>query len=530
MNRQSTQVVVVGGSLVGLSASVFLASRDVEHVVIEKHKGSSLLPRAMGFTEYTMECYRSVGLWDRIPQSDPGVRLRRRKVESLAGEWKEETLWTPGEIDDQRGRFSPATGAAIPQDKLEPVLRARAVELGAQLRLGHEMIGFTELGEGIEVHVSDRDSGEEYVVEASYMIAADGARSPIREKLGIERQGVGYLQTIRTTLFYCPDAEVYLKSGVQQFDIDQPGFQALLTTYQDGRWMLLMGDGEAVSSPDQQHAAVRRALGADFPFEIVASGRWELAGRIADTYQHSRIFLAGDAAHQLPPTRGGFGANTGIADVYNLAWKLDMVLRGLATEELLKTYNSERQPIGWLRHQQTFARPDYVKFTGKAMEDVTLYGDVAMELGQLYRSSAVIGAGPNLPPAKTPEAWAGQPGVRAPHAWVIYKGKRISTIDLFNRDFVLLSRDPVWREAAKQASVALEISIQAVIVGEDVLFESAQDFERLFGLKHGGGSLVRPDGVVCWRTEERVDRSDNVLIEVVAKVASAKRSASGRRN
>jgi hypothetical protein len=75
-----------------------------------------------------------------------------------------------------------------------------------------------------------------------------------------------------------------------------------------------------------------------------------------------------------------------------------------------------------------------------------------MELGQLYRSSEVIGAGQDLPHARTPEAWAGQPGVRAPHPWIIYQGETISTIDLFTGGFVLLSSNPAWREPAKEAS------------------------------------------------------------------------------
>ena len=520
MDRQSTQVIVLGGSLVGLSASVFLASRGVKHIVIEKHKGSSPLPRAMGFTEHTMEFYRAAGLWDQIPQNEPGVRLRRRKVESLAGEWKEESLWTPGQIDDQRGRFSPGTGAAIPQDRLEPILRRRALELEADLRLGTEMLSFQVADDGVEVHVRDRDSGNEYLIEAPYMIAADGASSSVRDQLGIERHGVGHIQTLRTVLFLCPEADAYLDRGIQQFELEQPGSKAFLTTYQDGRWMLMFPDELAERSREELDSAVRRALGAEMKFEVIATGRWEMAGRIAETYQHGRVFLAGDAAHQLPPTRGGFGA-TGIEDVYNLAWKLDLVLRGLSSDDLLKTYSDERQPIGWLRHQQTFARPDYVQFTGEELQGVPLYDDVAMELGQLACSTAVIGAGPDLPPARTPEEWTGQPGVRAPHAWITYKGQTISTVDLFTRGFVLLSEDATWRDAAKQTSESLCIPTRAVIVGEDVFFQEPRDFQKLYGVGHGGATLIRPDGVVCWRTQESCERAGATLTQALAQVASA---------
>ena len=93
--------------------------------------------------------------------------------------------------------------------------------------------------------------------------------------------------------------------------------------------------------------------------ELIATGRWELAALIADRFSGRRVFLAGDAAHQLPPNRGGYGANTGIEDADNLAWKLAAVTSGQFSPELLDTYDTERRPIAWLRHDQIFARADY---------------------------------------------------------------------------------------------------------------------------------------------------------------------------
>ena len=124
-----------------------------------------------------------------------------------------------------------------------------------------------------------------------------------------------------------------------------------------------------------------------------------------------------------------------------------------------------------------------------------------MELGQLYRSSEVIGAGQDLPHARTPEAWAGQPGVRAPHAWIIYQGETISTIDLFTGGFVLLSSNPAWREPAKDASDRVWGFHTGRHRRRRCPVPECGEFERLFGVQSGGASLVRPDGVVCWRTE-----------------------------
>lgn len=251
MEINSTSVLVVGGGIVGLSSAMFLAWNDVSTVLVEKHAGSSLHPRAMGFTTRTMELYRAAGLGKQIPQVPPGFgRPRRVKVESLAGKWAaEEVTWTPGTSDVTAGKhssdtveYSICTGAAIPQDRLEPIIRAKAVELGADVRLSTTLISFEQDSDGVTALLRRRD-GTEYTLRADYMIAADGHSSPIREVLGIGRDGQGPLRTIRSVLFRAP-LEEYLESGVSQFEIDQPGLTAMVTTYRDGRWLLMFTDDE----------------------------------------------------------------------------------------------------------------------------------------------------------------------------------------------------------------------------------------------------------------------------------------------
>src|SRR5215470_1549790 len=129
MKRDSTSVLVLGGSLVGLSAAVFLAWRGVPCTVVERHSGSSPHPRAIGYTARTMELFHAVGLTGEIPQAPPTFRVRRARVESLAGRWFEESAWNPGEArvaTPEAPKLSPHTGAAISQDFLEPILRRRA--------------------------------------------------------------------------------------------------------------------------------------------------------------------------------------------------------------------------------------------------------------------------------------------------------------------------------------------------------------------------------------------------------------------
>ena len=517
--HHQTQIVIVGGSLVGLSAALFLAWRGVKTVVLEKHRGSSLHPRAIGFTELTLEHYRAAGIEGRIPQMASDVRLRRAKVESLVGNWHEETPWTPGEDESDKGVASPCTGAAIAQDLLEPILRTAAVERGADLRPSVEMLSFSQDASGVIAHVRERDGDDEYDIHADYMIAADGADSAIRERLGIARAGVGHLRTIRSVLFRCDEAERYLAAGVQQFEVEQPDFKAFLTHYPDGRWVLMFDD-DAERSEAALRDSIRRALGRDMTVEIITTSRWEMAGRIAERYSDGRIFLAGDAAHQLPPTRGGFGANTGIDDVYNLSWKLRMVLTGEAGPGLLDTYSAERQPIGWLRHQQTFARPDYRRWAGDALTSEPLYGRVAMELGQRVASAAVAApAGDALPLAADPDVWRGQPGTRVPHVWTERGGERVSAIDLFTRELTIVSRDARWIDAAATVARRTKVPIATVHVGGDVQFPADAPFETVFGVSAKGACLVRPDAIVAWRYANMQANPHDVLTAVIARIA-----------
>lgn len=495
-------VLIVGGSLVGLSASLFLRHHQVPHLLIDKHRGSAQHPRAMGFTETTLEHYRMCGIADRIPQADPSFRLRRVQVETLFSDWVAETDWTPrdegGAVAKPGAALSPCSGAAIAQDKLEPILRDAAIAAGADMALGTELVVLSQDEDRATATVRHRDTGAEEIVTADWIIACDGADSSIRDTLGIGRSGVGYLRTIRSVLFRCHGADVVLARGAQQFEITQDGFRAFLTTYGDGRWVLMFDD-DLDRGTDEMLAAVRRALGRDLPFEILATGRWEMAGRIADRYRQGRVFLAGDAAHQLPPTRGGFGANTGIDDVWNLSWKLAAVTRGTANARLLDTYDAERRPIGWLRHQQTFSRPDYARWAPPSFIPEALIANEAMEFGQLYRSSAVMGTGPDLPAAATPQAWAGQPGTRAPHVWEHGTIGSRSTLDLFGRGYVLLSADPAW------GHLGARMAIDTVRIGEDFCFPPDQPFTTVYGVHDVGAVLVRPDAVVAWRSQTLPD-------------------------
>lgn len=527
MAAQSTSVLVVGGGLVGLSAAVFLAWRGVPTVLVERYPGSSPHPRAIGYTPRTLELYRAVGLGPRIPQVPPDFRLRRARVESLAGRWFEESPWTPETQQTPRRESSPCTGAALAQDRLEPLLREKASALGADVRLATELVRCEQDEGGVTASLRG-SAGESYTLRAAYLVAADGHRSSIREGLGIGRSGRGPIRTVRSVLFRAP-LEEYLRAGVAQFTIDQPGLKGFLTTYGDGRWVLMFSDDEE-RTPEVLRALVGQAIGrSDLAIEIVTTGRWEMSALIADRFSSGRVFLAGDAAHTLPPSRGGYGANTGIEDAHNLAWKLAAVLAGTAAPQLLATYDAERRPIAWLRHQQIFARNDYKADAGATGADPAIIDDDAMELGQLYRSRAVLGADETLPPALRPEQWAGQPGTRAPHAWVDRAGERVSTLDLLQRSWVLLATHPCWYPAAARAAEQLGIELPCLGLGIEIHPPDAESFRSAFGLNAGGASLIRPDGYIAWRAIELPADAPHVLTAALRVLLGASAQPPERR-
>ncbi|HWO64816.1 MAG TPA: FAD-dependent oxidoreductase [Umezawaea sp.] len=506
MRVETTPVLVVGGGLVGLSAALFLAARGVAPLLVERRPASSPHPRAIGYTARTMELFRSVGLDQSIPSGGASTAVRRARVESLAGPWFEEQPWSPPSAAPEV-EHSPCGPAGIAQDRLEPLLRDRAVALGADVRLSTELVSFEQDDDGVSAVVRTTD-GTEIAVRADHLVAADGHRSAVREALGVHRTGRGHLATARSVLFRAP-LEEYLRGGVSQFAIDQPGLSAFLTTYGDGRWVLMFED-DVERDEKTLRDLVARAIGrTDVDVELITTGRWELAAAIADTYSVGRVHLAGDAAHTLPPNRGGYGANVGIEDAHNLAWKLAAVLAGESTPELLDTYDAERRPVAELCHRQLFARPE--RYNPEPTPDVPLVDDLAMVFGQLYRSAAVLDAGPDLPPALRPEQWAGQPGTRAPHLWLTRDGVRLSTLDLLGRGWVLLSDNDEWVDAAKLASPALDH--QRI---------DAAGFREAYGLRDGGATLVRPDGHIAWRSRDLPADPAAVLTSALRRTSFAR--------
>jgi hypothetical protein len=256
---------------------------------------------------------------------------------------------------------------------------------------------------------------------------------------------------------------------------------------------------------------IRAGVGiADLPVQIDGTSRWRATADVARRFRDGRIFIAGDAAHLMPPN-GGFGGNTGIHDAHNLAWKLALVLKGHAPPALLESYESERKPVARFTVEQAFSR--YVARTAPwlqaSQKTDPLAHDFDIELGYLYGAGERVHA--------DPRTTFGMPGSRAPHVWLTRGGERLSTIDLTG-NFLLLagSGGGDWMRAAQSAAATHGgLPFGAYCIGKDLLDPDGR-FNEAYGITTGGASLVRPDGFVAWRSAGPAPQPERVLTEALA--------------
>ncbi|MYU24372.1 FAD-dependent monooxygenase [Streptomyces sp. SID8352] len=515
-------VLIVGGSLVGLSASVFLGRLGVRHTLVERHTGTSRHPRGRGNNVRTMELFRVSG-------TEPDIRRAAATLAGNHGILQTPTLvgdageWLFKDIDPGNGlaRFSPSSWCLCSQNDLEPQLLRHARDLGGDLRFGTELLSFEPAADGVTAVLKSRETGEHTTVRADYLIAADGPRSPVREQLGIGQSGPGDLfHNISVTFRSRRLADVV---GDRRFIVcyltDPDADGALLPVDNRENWVFHAPwhpeRGETLEDfTDERCAAhIRRAAGdPDLDIEITGRAPWHAAQRVARGYRAGRVLLAGDSAHEMSPT-GAFGSNTGIQDAHNLAWKLAAVIGGWAGDGLLDTYDAERRPVAEATSARAAARSTEHSHPGFAPPPTPgggpgpQRGILNVALGYRYPRGAVVGADPATPVVPEGLDLTGAPGSRAPHLWLLRGGERISTLDLYEDAPVLLSdaaEGTGWHEAALRLADDTGIPLRSHRLGDgpgaDLAVEDGADWARPHGVTRGGAVLVRPDGFVAWRS------------------------------
>ena len=526
-------VLIVGAGPVGLALAGDLAWRGVSCMLVEKTDGSITQPKMDLIGPRTMEFCRRWGIAEQVKNCpyNPDHPQDNVWLESLTGyEFGREVF--PAPRGAKPPPQSPVGRERCPQDMFDPILR-RWVETmpAATLRYQTTLLSFVEGTDGVKATLQN-SAGEEETVEADFLVGADGGGSTVRQGLGIAMAGNAALTYTTNVIFRCPGFwELHdKKKGYRFIFIGPEGTWCTLVAidgYDRFRFSIIGDETKRTLSEADVRTLIVRAMGKDFAFEVLSIVPWVRREMVADSYRTERAFLTGDAAHLNSPT-GAFGMNTGMQDSVDLGWKLAAMVQGWGGHRLLESYEAERRPVAFRNVEEASANLRRMLSSRQKLSPLVFEkgaaGDAArkefgdyytqimkpewftlnIHLGYLYDRSPIIcpdgTPAPNDPPMTyIPTA---RPGSRAPHAWL---APDFSTLDLFGREYVLLKFEP-----------SLDVSpLVKAANRRNVPFKVVEITDSAIrGVYRQSLVMVRPDGFVCWRSDQLPDDPSG-LIDVV---------------
>jgi 2-polyprenyl-6-methoxyphenol hydroxylase-like FAD-dependent oxidoreductase len=519
-----TPVLIVGAGPVGLALAGDLGWRGISCTLIEKGDGVVDHPKMDLIGVRTMEFCRRWGIADWVRDAP------------YPGDYPQDYVWLTSFTGFELGREpfpgralepcppeSPQKRERVPQDMFDPIIQRFARSFDhVNIQYKTELTDFEQLPDRVRATVRHVESGTTRTIEADYLIGTDGGASTVRERLGIGMNGHPALTYTTNVIFRCPDFDALHDKG--------KGYRFIFIG-PEGTWLTIVAINGAdrfrmsiVGTPDKVNhdeadvrAALRRAMGKDFNYEILSIMRWVRRELVADSYGSNHVFMAGDSIHLTSPT-GALGMNTGMQDAVDLGWKLEAVLKGWGGAGLLRSYEAERKPVAVrnikastdnlqrMLAPRTTHKPSPEVFQPGPECDVArkAYGEWYTELmshewfmngyhlGYRYDGSPIVCPdGTPVPPleGKTYTQMA-RPGARAPHVW-LPDGR--STLDLYGRGFVLLRLGADAPAGDRLVKAAQEAGVPMQVVALDVP-AVLQAYERRL-------VLVRPDGHVAWRDD-----------------------------
>jgi 2-polyprenyl-6-methoxyphenol hydroxylase-like FAD-dependent oxidoreductase len=528
-----TPVLIVGAGPIGLALAGDLGFRGQDCTLIERSDGQVLQPKMDMVGIRTMEFCRRWGIVDDVESAGYNRAYPQdcAWVTTLNGhEFGREVFAAPQ--DEKYPPQSPQKRERCPQNFFDPVLRRFAQRSPAvTLRYNTELVSFTEDDAGVTSTLREIESGKTFEMRSKYLVGTDGGASAVRHALGIQMAGEPTLTYTTNVVFRTDNLEALhnLRPAYRYIFIGPEGTWATLVAI-NGRdqWRFsLVGDSNMQThSEEVMRAAILRAVGKDFDFEILSMLPWIRRQLVADHYGSKRGFLAGDAAHLTSPT-GGFGMNTGIQDAVNLSWKLAATLQGWGGEHLLGSYETEMRPIAirnvseatgnlkrMLSPRVVSPGPEMFGDSPEAEAKRREFGEAYTELmkrewfsmgihlGYVFEGSPLVVPDGTPRPEDTVQTYTptARPGSRAPHIW-LEPGKSI--LDLFGKDYILLR---FGADAPSGEGLAAEALARGVPLREELITlpEAAALYEsRLV--------LVRPDGQVVWRADHAPENPGDII-------------------
>jgi 2-polyprenyl-6-methoxyphenol hydroxylase-like FAD-dependent oxidoreductase len=528
-------VLIAGAGPVGLALAIELGWRGIRCLMVEQTDGSVEFPTTNLANTRTVEHLRRWGIADRMRfESGYPIDYPRNYlfVTRMDGFEIARFDHPANAAPNARSPFSPEGRLWISKPYFDPVLHKHVATLPeVEVRYLTAFESFTQDGQKIIAKVADVKTGKVESVEADYLVGCDGGRSNIRRALGIQYQGVFSQGQNVAVLFRSPLLGKITHGPAVQYQIINAQINGAIAAV-DGKelWRLNIRNVhqeqlDSLDAPEKLSAA----LGPSIRFELLAVRPWTGHCVVAERYQDSRVFLAGDAAHLNWPA-GGFGMNTGVGDAVDIGWKLAAVLQGWGGAHLLDSYTTERKPIAMINvNEAAEMRASFdqqTPFSAKLGEDTDegkklrekaraaifrtrakefQYDSAGIELGYRYEDSPICV--PDGTPAPTldhglyvPSTW---PGSRAPHVWL--KDGR-STLDLFGKGFTLLVLSSKVTDTAAFTIAAQKISLPLEIISLDES-QLRETYERPL-------VLVRPDGHVAWRGDMIPQNAGEIIDKV----------------
>ncbi len=504
------RVVIIGAGPVGLSLAIDLAQRGVASVLIDDSDRIGEGSRAICFAKKTLEIFDQLGV--AKPMLEKGV------------------IWQVGKVfcgKDQLYEFNllPEAGHKMPafinlqQYYVEKHLVDRALELPLMdLRWCNRLVGIKNPEDHVSLKINTPDG--DYEIEADYVIACDGARSPTRDLLGLKFKG-----EIFEDQFLIADVKMTADFPTERWFWFNPPFHngqsALLHRQPDNIWRIdLQLDRTANATleqkPEQVIPRIERMLGhSDFDLEWVSIYRFQC--RRLERFKQGSVIFAGDSAHQVSPF-GARGANSGIQDAQNLGWKLAAVLQGTASAVLLDSYDHERGQAADENILHSTRATDFLaphspaeRILRDAVLDLAPKAEFARRMVNSGRLSVASFYTSRLSTDDS-DAFSGGPAPGAPIPDVPLQhpdGRRVYLSELCGNGFSL-----IYHSDSRGPPVS-DIRLIAIGTGEGEFGDLTGLFEQRFNSQPGTAYLVRPDGHVAARFRQ----ATSIAIDQAAKRA-----------